>query len=146
MKSIITAVAISAAVILPSTSWADRRHHHHHHDSYVSLGFSFGYPTRYYHDPFYYSVYDPYYTPIVVQEPIVYRPVTYVQAPDPQPVQVNAPANPQPMDTFTVNVPNSKGGYTAVVIKKSGKGFTGPQGEFYEEFPKVAQLQTMYGT
>ena len=48
-------------------------------------------------------------------------------------------------DSFTINVPNNKGGYTAVVLKKSGNGFIGPQGEFYSEFPKVSQLQLMYG-
>jgi len=48
-------------------------------------------------------------------------------------------------DTFTVNIPNDKGGYVPVVIKRSGKGFIGPQGEFYSEFPKVTQLKLMYG-
>lgn len=48
-------------------------------------------------------------------------------------------------DTVTINIPNSKGGYTAVVLKKSGNGFVGPQGEYYNEFPKVSQLQMMYG-
>ena len=48
-------------------------------------------------------------------------------------------------DSFVINIPNNKGGYTAVVLKKSGNGFTGPQGEFYSEFPKVSQLQMMYG-
>jgi len=37
------------------------------------------------------------------------------------------------------------GGYNAVVLKPSGKGYVGPQGEFYSEFPKVSQLQLMYG-
>ncbi len=46
---------------------------------------------------------------------------------------------------FTVNIPNDHGGFTAVVIKRSGNGFTGPQGEFYPEFPKVFQLKIMYG-
>ena len=46
---------------------------------------------------------------------------------------------------FTVNIPNDKGGYSAVVIKKSGNGFVGPQGEFYPDFPKVSQLKIMYG-
>ncbi|MEI6438410.1 MAG: DUF6515 family protein [Candidatus Omnitrophota bacterium] len=46
--------------------------------------------------------------------------------------------------SFTVNIPDKKGGYTAVVIKRSGPGFTGPQGEYYAEFPKVTQLQVMY--
>ena len=48
-------------------------------------------------------------------------------------------------DSFVVNIPNNKGGYTAVVLKRSGNGFIGPQGEFYSEFPKVSQLQVMYG-
>jgi hypothetical protein len=56
-----------------------------------------------------------------------------------------APASVDTDDSFTINVPNEKGGYTAVLLKKSGKGFIGPQGEFYSEFPKVSQLQAMYG-
>ena len=56
-----------------------------------------------------------------------------------------APASIDTSDSFTINVPNDKGGYTAVLLKKSGKGFIGPQGEFYSEFPKVSQLQAMYG-
>ena len=48
-------------------------------------------------------------------------------------------------DSFVINIPNNKGGYTAIVLKKSGNGFIGPQGEFYSEFPKVSQLQLMYG-
>ncbi len=48
-------------------------------------------------------------------------------------------------DSFTVNVANSKGGYTAVALKRSGDGFIGPQGEYYAAFPKVEQLRIMYG-
>lgn len=48
-------------------------------------------------------------------------------------------------DAFTVNVPNSHGGYTPVVIKRSGSGYVGPQGEYYPDFPKVSQLKLMYG-
>jgi hypothetical protein len=47
-------------------------------------------------------------------------------------------------DSFTVNIPNSKGGYTPVTLKRSGNGFIGPQGEYYPEFPKVEQLKTLY--
>ena len=81
----------------------------------------------------------------VVLAPVVYaqtqvvvtQPVTTVVAPPP--VAVNA------LDTFPVNVPNKSGGYTKVVIKKSGNGYVGPQGEFYTTFPTVAQLKAMYG-
>ncbi len=64
---------------------------------------------------------------------------------------VSPSLNPTPLpvrrdDLFSINVPQSQGsGYTVVVIKRSGNGFTGPQGEFYTEFPKLAQLQAMYG-
>lgn len=48
--------------------------------------------------------------------------------------------------SFTVNVPNNQGSYTAVVIQQSGSGYVGPQGEYYPQFPTVSQLQTMYGS
>jgi len=57
-----------------------------------------------------------------------------------QPVQ-SAPA----ANAFTVNIPNNGGGYTSVVLKRSGNGFVGPQGEFYSQFPNVSQLRSMYG-
>ena len=47
-------------------------------------------------------------------------------------------------ESFIVNIPNSKNGYTSVAIKKSGNSFIGPQGERYEEFPKVEQLKNKY--
>lgn len=56
-----------------------------------------------------------------------------------------SPASTDTGDSMTVNIPNDKGGYTSVLLKKSGNGFIGPQGEFYSEFPKVSQLQVMYG-
>ncbi len=47
-------------------------------------------------------------------------------------------------DVVTVNVPNSRGGYTEVILRKSGNGYVGPQGEFYSEFPSIEQLRIMY--
>ena len=47
-------------------------------------------------------------------------------------------------DSFTVNVPNSQGGYTAITIKQSGNGYIGPKGEQYSGFPTVSQLQAVY--
>lgn len=81
----------------------------------------------------------------VVQPPqvVVTQPAQVVVA---QPAAVVvAPPVPVAQDAFTVNVPNASGGYTAVVLKKSGNGYLGPQGEFYAEFPKVNQLKAMYG-
>jgi hypothetical protein len=49
-------------------------------------------------------------------------------------------------ESYTVNIPGADGnGYIPVLIRKSGPGFLGPQGEYYSEFPRIAQLQLMYG-
>ena len=48
-------------------------------------------------------------------------------------------------ETFTVNIPNARGGYTSVIMRRSGKGFVGRQGEFYPEFPTEEQLKALYG-
>ncbi len=48
-------------------------------------------------------------------------------------------------DYLTVNIPNHKGGFTPVTLKRSNAGFIGPQGELYKDFPKIAQLETIYG-
>jgi len=75
-----------------------------------------------------------------------------IQKPQTAPEQVvvtqPAPASPSTIysgDTVTVNVPNGSGGYTAVVLKRSGNGYAGPQGEYYYQVPTAAQLQPMYG-
>ncbi len=68
--------------------------------------------------------------------------------PQPVPVVVAQPAVvavPAGADTLSVNIPNDNGGYTVVVLKRSGNGFVGPQGEFYPDFPKISQLKAMYG-
>ena len=79
-----------------------------------------------------------------------------IQKPEPPPAQVvvaqpapvvvaQAPSATYSGDTVTLNVPNSSGGYTAVVLKRSGNGYVGPQGEYYDQVPSTAQLQAMYG-
>jgi len=69
--------------------------------------------------------------------PLVFTPGT---------VSIPLPAPPSTLpNEFMVNIPNSRGGYKAVVIKRSGAGFTGPRGEYYPEFPKLFQLQLKYG-
>jgi len=73
---------------------------------------------------------------------VVPQPMVYVQ---PQTVVVEQPQ--QAVDAqgaFPVNIPNGNGSFTTVVIRKSGNGFVGPQGEFYATFPSVAQLKAMY--
>ncbi|MBF0570302.1 MAG: glycine zipper 2TM domain-containing protein [Candidatus Omnitrophica bacterium] len=62
-----------------------------------------------------------------------------------QPAPVVVPSATYSGDSVTVNVSNSNGGYTAVVLKRSGNGYVGPQGEYYDQVPSEAQLQAMYG-
>jgi len=78
----------------------------------------------------------------VVPQPVVYEQAQTVVVAQPQQVVVTTQAYSQ--DSFPVNIPNGNGSYTTVVIKKSGGGFVGPQGEFYAQFPTVSQLKAMY--
>jgi hypothetical protein len=48
-------------------------------------------------------------------------------------------------DTTTINVPNSKGGFTPVRLTKYKNGYIGPQGEFYTGHPTVDALKALYG-
>lgn len=111
----------------------------------------------------YYTADDVYYVRVRSGYQVVPRPVTVVQAAPVVVVQSPAPASgttvitpvapvktevvssPQGDDAFEVNIPNDQGGYTPVLIKRTKDGFLGPQGEFYADFPKVAQLKAMYG-
>jgi hypothetical protein len=95
--------------------------------------------TPYYHDDNYY------YRPlsqggyVVVPQPVVAPPPVVVS----QPVIIQP--FPQIPETSTVNIPNSRGGYNSVTLRKSGNGFVGPQGEYYPNYPSVEQLRMMYG-
>jgi hypothetical protein len=53
--------------------------------------------------------------------------------------------NPTSQDTTTVNIPNSKGGFTQVTLVKLKNGYVGPQGEFYASHPTVDELKALYG-
>ena len=85
--------------------------------------------------------------PATVSEPVVVSPPVVASQPAVNQGAVTMPTPQAPVieDSVTVNIPNDRGGYTAVILKQSGKGFLGPQGEFYAEFPKVSQLKLMYG-
>ena len=89
---------------------------------------------------------------VVVPPPVMAQPVMVV--PEASSVSVSQPVviKQQPLapqaqipETLTVNIPNSRGGYTAVTLKRSGNGFVGPQGEYYPEHPTVEQLKVLYG-
>lgn len=101
--------------------------------------------TPYYYDGIYY--YRPYYSgyvvvadptisPVLVNQPVV------VQS---SPVTTNIQPQSQTSETVTINVPNSKGGFTPVVLTKYSDGYLGPQGEFYSGNPTVEQLKVLYG-
>jgi hypothetical protein len=72
---------------------------------------------------------------------VVEPPRQVLAEPVPVAVYEQPPADPQ---EYTVNIPRHSGGYVSVVIKRAGTKFTGPQGEIYEEFPRVDQLAAMY--
>lgn len=130
----------------------------------------YGYPydPYYYGGPYYYPPYPvvgppmavtaPAYQPVLINGTTyyvnngsyyLYTPYGYQAVPAPAAAVIPAAQAPQTVanaeSSFTVNVPNAKGGYTAVIITRSSTGFIGPQGEFYAQFPKVSQLQVMYG-
>lgn len=103
--------------------WVGNRRYYRHHDCYyerVRGG---------------YRVVRP---PVIVQPaPVVYQPIG-VEAPT---VVSAAPGSPE---EYSINVPDYNGGYKVVVIKRSGGGFVGPQGEFYNQFPSVDHLRIVY--
>ncbi len=88
----------------------------------------------------------------VVPRPVMYFEPQAVVVAQPQQVVVSqrvttavgAPEVVNTQDSFPVNIPNGNGSYTTIVIRKSGNGYVGPQGEFYAQFPTVSRLKTMY--
>jgi hypothetical protein len=161
---------LSLLIVRPTSSYA-----YWHGHSYIGVNLGVWPGAYYYGGPYYPYYADPYYAqPAYVvasssYQPVLINGVTYyvnngvyyiytqygyqaVAAPvgaTPPVVQTATltatPASVDTDDSFTINIPNDKGGFTAVILKKSGKGFIGPQGEFYSDFPKVSQLQAMYG-
>ena len=126
---------------------------YHGYGGYGNFGLGFSYSP--YYDNYYYPYYPSYYdtgvlvsSPVLVTPEVIVQPSTIVTTASTYPTTEISPVQitSTEMDyDITLNIPNTAGGYAAVLIKKSGKGFIGPQGEFYSEFPKVSQLQLMYG-
>lgn len=90
----------------------------------------------YYCDGYYYRPYS-YGGYVVVSPPVVAQPV--VVAEQPKIAAVQAP------DIITINIPNSRGAYMPVMLRRSGNGYIGPQGEYYSRHPTVEQLKILYG-
>ena len=98
-------------------------------------------PYYYYGDAYYVTAPNGYAvtTPPAVSTPAPAAPV----AP-----QVNATTKTEykdAIDTYDIYIPNQNGSFTLVTLKKTEKGFLGPQGEFYPEHPTVEQLKALYG-
>jgi len=49
------------------------------------------------------------------------------------------------MNTMTVNITNSNGSVSQVVLRKQGVGYVGPRGEFYDHLPTGEELKPIYG-
>ena len=123
---------------------------------YGNFGLGFSYSPYYYGPGYYYPYYPDYYdTGVIVSSPVVETPEIIVQpsttvvtiAPT-YPNTGITPAQITAVDTdneITINIPNAAGGYTSLLIKRKGKGFVGPQGEYYSEFPRVSALKVIYG-
>ena len=45
----------------------------------------------------------------------------------------------------TVNITNSNGSISQVILRKQGVGYVGPKGEYYNNLPTEAQLKPVYG-
>ena len=101
------------------------------HTTVVVAGTPYYYYDNYYYQPYRYGGY------VVVPPPMLAQPVVVA----PQPMQ----SQPQAQDVSTINIPNARGGYTAVALKKAGTGYVGPQGEYYSDNPTVEQLKVLYG-
>jgi len=161
-RALFVALVISLLIMRPASSYADWTGHDgdgHGHDEGHSHDGGHGHDGGRGHDegrgherghdhsnigvylnvwPDYSSYGAPYYPP---------ADAVLVSSPMDQPVVLSPQVitSSETPDVITVNIPNNEGGYTAVTLRKSGTGFIGPQGEFYPEFPKVSQLEVIYG-
>lgn len=74
------------------------------------------------------------------------RETKYVVVPSSSTVIVSSAAPERAYaETITINIPNSNGSYAEVLLRKSGEGYIGPQGEYYPKNPTVEQLNALYG-
>jgi|GEM_PF-1082022 hypothetical protein len=125
----------------------------------------FYYPFMFMDGPFYYFPFYPYtitynypgssdsyyYDPILDRYEPVSAPLEITGRPNDIPTVVaTAPASVSSTaetssGTITINIPDSKGGFTPVVLKKYKDGYLGPQNEYYQGNPTVAQLKLLYG-
>lgn len=51
----------------------------------------------------------------------------------------------QDMNTVTVNITNSNGSVSPILLRKQGVGYVGPRGEYYNHLPTQEELKPIYG-
>jgi len=51
----------------------------------------------------------------------------------------------QQMNSALVNIHNSNGSVSVVKLTRSGVGYVGPRGEYYDHLPTEAELKPVYG-
>ena len=51
----------------------------------------------------------------------------------------------QQTDSVLINIRNSNGSVSTVKLTRSGNGYIGPRGEFYDHLPTEAELKPVYG-
>ena len=59
--------------------------------------------------------------------------------------RANAAAAHAAANTVTINITNSNGSITPVVLRRQGNIYIGPKGEQYMTLPTAAQLKPIYG-
>ena len=106
------------------------------HTTVVVAGTPYYYSDNYYYQPYPYGGY------VVVPPPVLSQPVVIPQVPVSGAI---TQSQLQTQEASTINIPNARGGYTAVTLKKAGSGYVGPQGEYYSDNPTVEQLKVLYG-
>ncbi|MFH1281962.1 MAG: DUF6515 family protein [Candidatus Omnitrophota bacterium] len=72
-------------------------------------------------------------------------PLGYVVVPQPQVSQHIIARQNLSGEKVSVNIPNSNGSYTTIVLLKQKDGYAGPQGEYYPGQPTIEQLKVLYG-
>ena len=99
-----------------------------------------GNPYYYYGNAYYAAAPNGY---VVTAPPAMAAPI---QAPTPAPIsqQTVAPASNEPSDAIETYISNGNGSFTVVTLRKTEKGFLGPQGEFYNDHPTEDQLKARY--
>ena len=116
---------------------------------YGNFGLGFSYSPYYDNLGYYYPYYPSYYetgvlvsSPVVVTPEVVVQPSTIISTASTYPTSEISPVQITPTemdDDITLNIPNATGGYSTVMLQKSGNRFIELQGEFYPGISLISQ-------